>query len=396
MLEKNEKRDSVENELWASLEAQELERRWPVALRELKALLDRVRDIRPGNAEKLHDAISHVEKVKLRDALVEALTTDDKPELKRTVIRKMANKIGDYLFWRRETTTPVIHELLVLLPWWISQLKSDAISKVREIGLEYILNGRVVPVQMAWADILAAYPVYMGHCTCRSAGVVDDLKQNGKVFNLLSAADSRRMLDRFVDRYLQLKEQHGTVPDTDIRYVEMCDRLVDLRNANSTEYCLENLMQWTYPDWEILPVHEKYTPTWIRSMHKNHKAHLLHKEMAFELATALYTARGTIFTSMKIFDTPYTICSCPTPENGGGCTLTNWYYYGMSNASLLPNTEIHGRRRADDGTISPCRHFPQRSDRECLGCGCRHDHETPRDFETILQQADESLMKYAE
>jgi hypothetical protein len=288
----------------------------------------------------------------------------------------------------------VIHELIVLLPWWISHLPGEVIPKLRDIGLNYILNGRVVPLQMVWQDILNADPVYLGHCACRSAGIVDDLRQGGKVYNLLSDADSRRVLDRFVDRYLVLLEKHGQLPDTDNRYVRLCADLADLREQNSPDYRLETLMERTYPDWEILPVHEKYTPTWIRSMQKNHKAHLIHKELVFEMATAFYLARGTIFSAMKLFDTPYTICSCPSPENGGGCTLTNWYYWGGSNASLLANEEFYGRRKDDQSNILPCRHFPVRSRRECLGCGCNHDEES-RDVASVFKQANEVFEKYS-
>jgi len=381
------------SEFIASPEQEEIERRWPIALRELSALIDRIKDISRANPEELHKNLTDVEKQKLTEGLMNAILADEQKELKRSVARRMADKMGNYMLWRRETTVPVIHELIVLLPWWISHLPGEVIPKIRDIGLNYILNGRVVPIQMAWQDILNAEPVYLGHCACRSAGIVDDLYQDDKVFNLLSEEDSRRVLDRFVDRYLALVEKYGEVPDTDSRYITLCQDLADLREQDSPDYRLETLMTRTYPDWEILPVHEKYTPVWIRSMHKNHKAHLFHKEMVFELSTAFYLSRGTIFSSMQLFDSPYTICSCPTPENGGGCTLTNWYYHGGSNTSLLPNDDIHGRLKDEEGNIQPCRHFPVRSERECLGCGCKHEEET-RDVSSIFKQADDVFEKY--
>jgi hypothetical protein len=381
------------SEFLASPEQKEIERRWPIALRELSAVIDRIKDISRANPEELHKNLTDVEKQKLTEGLMNAILADEQKELKRSVARRMADKMGNYLLWRRETTVPVIHELIVLFPWWISHLPGEVIPKIRDIGLNYILNGRVVPIQMAWQDILNADPVYLGHCACRSAGVVDDLYQDDKVFNLLGEEDSRRVLDRFVDRYLALVEKHSDLPDTDNSYIKLCQDLADLRDQNSSDYRLETLLKRTYPDWEILPVHEKYTPVWIRSMHKNHKAHLFHKEMVFELSTAFYLSRGTIFSAMKLFDSPYTICSCPTPENGGGCTLTNWYYHGGSNTSLLPNDEFFGRRKDDNGNIEACRHFPVRSNRECLGCGCHHEEET-RDVSSIFKQADEMYEKY--
>lgn len=385
--------DTNQSELSTSPEQVEMERRWPIALKELSALIDRIKDISRANPGELHKNLSDVEKQKLVEGLMNAILADEQKELKRSVARRMADKIGTYLLWRRETTVPVIHELIVLLPWWISHLPGEVIPKIRDIGLNYILNGRVVPVQMAWQDILNADPVYLGHCACRSAGVVDDLYQDDKVFNLLSEADSRRVLDRFVDRYLALVEKHGQLPDTDDCYTNLCRDLVQLREKNSSDYRLETLLKRTYPDWEILPVHEKYTPVWIRSMHKNHKAHLIHKELVFELSTALYLSRGTIFSAMKLFDTPYTICSCPGPESGGGCTLTNWYYWGGSNTSLLPNEEKYGRLKDDEGCVLPCRHFPVRSQRECMGCGCNHEEEA-RDVSSAFRQADAVFEKY--
>ncbi len=374
-------------------EQDEMARRWPVALREITALIDRIKDIRRANPEALHENLSEVKKKRLTQGLMDAMLQDKPQGLKRSVARRMADKIGNYLLWRRESSVPVIHELIVLFPWWISHMPGEVISKIRDIGLNYVLNGQVVPVQMAWQDILQADPVYIGHCACRSAGVVDDLYHHNQVFNLLSEADSRRVLDRFVDRYEMLIASHGGLPDTDFRYVTLCRDLADLRRAGSPDYRLETLLERTYPDWEILPVHEKYTPVWIRSMHKNHKAHLMNKQLVFELATIFYLSRGTIFSSMKLFDSPYTICSCPTPEVGGGCTLTNWYYYGGSNTSLLPNDAFYGRRRDAKGGILPCRHFPIRARRECLGCGCNHA-EPSRDVGAVLAQADEAYEKY--
>lgn len=373
---------------YESLEAEEIRRRWPIAFRELKSLLDRMKDLQGANTGRLHKHLSKIEKKHLREALMAAILTDDKPELKRSVARKMADKIGDYLLWRRESSIPVIHELIVLLPWWISHLPGDIVPKIRDIGLQYILNGRVLPVQRVWQEVLSADPVYLGHCACRSAGVVDDLYKDGRVFQMVSEAEGRRLLDRFVDRYCRLKEQYGRVPDTDPKYIELCEGLLSLRTKRSSHYRLEKLIADTYPDWEILPVYGGYTPSWIRSLHRNHKAHLIHRELVFELSTIFYLSRGTIFSSMKLFDTPYTICSCPTPELGGGCTLTNWYYFGGSNTSLMPNTEGFGRRQDDTGNILPCRYFPVRSRRECVGCGCAHDRENPRDIDTVLALAD--------
>jgi len=380
---------------WAeSPESLEIKRRWPVALRELKALLNRMKDWQGANPEKLHPEIVKIEKKRLRDAIMSALIRDDKPGLKRKVARKMADKIGEYLLWRRESSIPVIHELIVLLPWWISHFPGKIIPEIRDIGLKNILNGSIVPIQRVWREVLSANPVYMGHCACRSAGIVDDLHKDGRVFQMVSESEGRLLLDRFVGRYQQLKKEYNRIPDTDPKYIALCEELLKARACGSSDYRLEKLIEATYPDWEILPVYKNYTPAWIRSMHRNHKARLIHKDLVFELATIFYVSRGTIFTSMKLFDTPYTICSCPTPELDGGCVLTNWYYYGASNTSLMPNTDYFGRLTDGAGNILPCRYFPVRSKRGCMGCGCAHGRSDPRGIETIIKLADETYAEH--
>jgi len=74
--------------------------------------------------------------------------------------------------------------------------------------------------------------------------------------------------------------------------------------------------------------------------------------------------------------------------------LSNWYYYGDSNASLLPNEEAPGRNKDEKGFLQPCRYFEVRSQRECLGCGCFHDLQNPRDLNHFLLEADRMLAAY--
>ncbi|MBF0398842.1 MAG: hypothetical protein HQK78_18845, partial [Desulfobacterales bacterium] len=228
--------------------------------------------------------------------------------------------------------------------------------------------------------------------------IADDLYENKyenkKVFTILNDEEKNILLNRMMDKYTSLVQKYGSIPDTSEKFELIFEKMSDLRKSNSKEYSLETFLELTYPDFEILPVLEKYTPAWIRSMHKNHKAHTINKELCLEMATILYLSKGIIFSSMKLLDTRYTICSCPSPENGGGCVLTNWYYHGMSNSSLLPNEEFYGRRKDENGNILPCRYFEKRGNRGCIGCGCKHDEIEPRDFNLILRQADQTLEKY--
>jgi len=233
----------------------------------------------------------------------------------------------------------------------------------------------------------------MGHCTCRSSRVSEDLHADGgEVYLAAGEAEQRILLDRFVDRFASLLERHdGGIPDCDPAFVSLGRDLLEARRTASDAYRLEVLLARTYPFWEFLPVIEPYTPNWVRSLHANHKARLLHKELAFELATIMYLGKGVIFSTMRLFDQPYCICSCPTPENGGGCVLTNWHYGSGSDASLLPSDAEHGRRRDESGDVLPCNRFPIRSGRACIGCGCVHEDADPRGFQTILEEAEHYL-----
>ncbi|MBW2454259.1 MAG: hypothetical protein JRI68_07105 [Deltaproteobacteria bacterium] len=375
-----------------AFETDEVERRWRAAVRELAAVLERVRDIRltvPAQA-----TIPVEQERRLAEVLYRALRADDRPELKRSVARRMADKLGQYLLYNRMSSTPALHELAALLPWWISQLPSDSVDRLRDVGLTYLTNGAIIPIQIVWQQLLTARQVYLGHCVCRSAGIADDLHQRGKVFTVLSQANQGRLLDRMMDRHARLSASPGVLDDTADRYRTLLSELAAARAAGSPDYRLDRLVAGTHPDWELLPVHDDYTPGWVRSMHANGKAFPIHPELAFELCTTLFLSRGVIFTAMRMIDTPYSICSCPTPENGGGCVLTNWFYYGMSNASLLPNDLAHGRFRDAAGKVLPCRLFPKRRERECLGCGCVLPDPRPRAVKTVLREADRAYAAY--
>lgn len=382
-----------EFDLWEALESQEAGRRWEATIREVGSVVRRLKDIRFSAPQGHAGEIGADEKRRFLEVLFQALLVEDRPELKRSVVRRMADKLGRYLLWNKLSSTPAIHELGALLPWWISHMPGPMVSTLRDIGLSYFLNGLILPVQAVLKIILESDRVYLGHCVCRSSGIVDDLGTHGKAVTLSSESENTMLLDRFVCKYESLRIKN-TTDVTDPRYIDLCERLRELRETRSASYRLETLLEETYPDWEFLPVNGAYTSDWIRSMHTNRKAHLVHKELAFELALILYASKGVLFTSMRLVDTPYAICSCPTPENGGGCVLTNWYYWGMSNASLVPNEQHYGRRKDGAGNVLPCRFFPIRARRECVGCGCNHGDENPRGLSVLLEEADRIMKAY--
>jgi len=368
-----------------------LDRRWGDAVREMGQILRHVPDIRASALEGQPELADAERRKWLAGALAQALLSGDpRPELKRTVVRRMADKMGQYLLWNRLSSTPAMHEFYALFPWWVSHLPVIGMDRLRDMGLAYVLNGLVLPVQTVWRELLEARAVFIGHCVCRSSGIADDLPADREFHNLLDERESGVLIDRLIGCYRRLKKA-GDLDGTDPRYTDLLDELAGIGRRHSARFRLERLLRATYPEWEFLPVHERYTQAWTRSMYQNRKARRVHRELALEMATILYFAHGAIFTSMRFMDTPYTICSCPTPERGGGCVLTNWYYHGQSNTSVLPNEEFPGRHRDRRGFVQPCRYFAVRSQRECLGCGCFHDAENPRDLDRFLQEADRLL-----
>jgi len=369
----------------AVLEPDELERRWEAARREIASLLERLRDIRLASGPL---ELSDEQRELFKQMLNQALLPEPGSALKQSVARRMASKISQRFLGMRLPSIPAVHEMGALLPWWASHLPSDAIAALRDIGCRYLFNGAVLPVQLVWRDLLLSHQTFVGHCVCRSAGIANDLRKRGEIFLLQSEDHQRLLLDRFVLRYRALVREHGRLPDTADRYQSLLAELSRLRAKGSKHYRLERLIEATHPDWELLPVNDHYSPHWIRSLHSNRKVWPLHRELAFALATILYLARGVTFTAMRLLDTPYSICSCPTPENGGGCVLTNWYYFARSNASLLPNEQAHGRRRDHQGKVLPCRVFPVRGRRDCLGCGCDFTRAHPRGVKSTLAEAD--------
>ncbi len=384
----------MSHHVYDSIEEVEMRGRLPRALAQIGSLVEHIKQIRlRSNAKPLPAALAPVEKSDLMHGLVEAVLAEAPEGVDASVARRVARKIGDYLLWRREPSVPVVHELIVLAPWWFANMPGEIFARLRDIGLEYILNGAVRPIQMVWRDLLDAPLVLMGHCACRSSHVSEDLyADGGRVYLTVDESDQRMLLDRFTDRVGSLLERHdGTIPDCDRAFVDLGRRLLDARRKAPEKYQLSVLFERTYPFWEFLPVIEPYTPNWIRSLHANRKARLLHKELAFELATILYLGKGVVFSTMRLFDQPYCICSCPTPENGGGCVLTNWHYGSGSDVSLLPSNREHGRRRDRHGKVLPCNRFPVRSNRACLGCGCLHKHSDPRGLKTVLAEAEHYL-----
>lgn len=329
------------------------------------------------------------------DAVFDRVSARGSNRLKERVARGVAEGVCRHYLWSNTSSLPVAHELSVLGPWMVVQgIRAPAFRSLADYLSQELLHGIVLSLQRVQEEVLLADEIYLGHCACRSSGVAQDLEQQGRVFTLLGASDRYLLLDRLLDRFESLGPDR-VAGSTGPKLRRILERLAAHRRSGSEEYTLDNLLRWTYPNWELLPVRPGYTTRWVRSMRNNHKAEPIDPLLALELVHIWFFARGAIFNSMKCAGAQYTICSCPTPENAGGCVLTNWYYFGGMNHSLVPADDHHGRRRDAEGNLLPCRFFPVRARRSCVGCGCRHDTVGPRNLRENLAEADRLVADYA-
>lgn len=323
---------------------------------------------------------------------VREVLTRERPGLKPGVARQVVDEVCRLYLWSSLSSFPLFHELTVVVPWWAcDRTRRTRLEEGFDLLVRELLHGVVLSLQRVREEVLATDAVYLGHCACRSSGIARDLDPARDVPLLVGEPEARRLLDRVVDRAEALGPDRLRAT-TGPRLRSTLERLTAARAAGSPGYRLERLLAETWPHWELLPVGGAYRPNWVRSLERNGKCEPVDREVALELVNVFFHGRGAMFSSMKCVDSPYTICTCPTPEHGGGCVLTNWYYFGSMDASLVPADDHHGRRRDAEGRVLPCRYFPVRARRECLGCGCDHSSRRPRDLDASLAESDALLV----
>lgn len=329
----------------------------------------------------------------LIELVASELKADSRPELKRSVARRMSDAIWRHYLWSNLSSLPVFYELTVLGPWLLVDRGRNPLgARLAELACREMLNGIVLNLAQVRTEILGCEEVYLAECACRDSGVVDDLMMDGRVFTLLGAGDNRRLLDRLLDRFESLGSDR-LAATTDPGFRALLADFSARRRAGAPDCTIEEWLRATWPAWEILPVRRGYTTRRVRSLQNNHKCFPVDKLLVYELLNIWYFSRGAIFNSMKAVDSPYTICTCPTPENQGGCVLTNWYYYGRVNHSLVPGEGPGVRRRDEHGRVLACRYFPVRARRACVGCGCDFSSPAPRDLDASLAAADAMLAR---
>ena len=384
--------DLFDPALLSDYERESLERRLERMRRYARQLAHAAQELRPPRDREPPAGSDGSEKETLFRAVRERIAAQGDAGLKQRVVRGVTEGVCRHYLWSNLASLPVQHELSVLGPWWLVRgVAHPSFRDFADTMSRELLNGIVLSVQQVREELLTADEVFIGHCACRGSGIAHDLEQQGRVFTLQPPRENRRLLDRLMDRYAQRGDLAKRT--TGARLLRVLDRLARLRAKGSDGYSMDNLLRWTYPHWELLPIRKGYTTRWVRSMQNNGKAYPIDRTLALELVNIWYFSRGAVFNSMKCAGAQYTICSCPTPENEGGCVLTNWYYFGGMNHSLEPSRDYHGVRTDDEGNTLPCRYFPVRSRRPCIGCGCNHALAHPRDIQASLKESDAMLAR---
>lgn len=314
----------------------------------------------------------------LREAILNELLKHRNPKLKLSIAHRVAEKLSVAILKMRLSAWDPVHIGTMKAVTWFENLTGPVAQAVLNKICDEVFYGEVVPIQRTKIYVRQARSVYLSKCVCRFSGRTNDLysdKENQVVYSIVENDRKDYHLERLKETYLQIKaREEQDLIDPEMRRI--LDATVLAKEPNSEKHYLDLLWEMTWPWWEINLVHEKFTEAWKDTMGLNHKNRQMHKELLEVWIDAIYETRGQIFSTMKVVTTPYTICCCPGPENDGGCLLFNWHYYSGNESAIRHNAnDFYGQRRDVDGTVLPCKRFPERSTRDCLGCGCPHDDE---------------------
>jgi hypothetical protein len=292
------------------------------------------------------------------------------PRIKDSVTRRMTQRVALAVLGNKLAGYEPIHEGAILLATQAEALPVQTLHRIFEEICGVLLVGWVVPLEQVRQDIREATEHHLGMCICRQAQRVHDLHQPGgdEVYLLGGEAERRPWMDRLVDRFEALRDQ-DTVTAQPLR--DILQRQATLRRLDDPGYGAGPFWEASWPYLEILLDHPRYVGQWRRSMQANKRTWRVHPRLLEAWVELAWFTRGAVFTSMAIVDERYTICTCPGPENDGGCLLFNWTFHS-DNPHVL---EAHApsQRLDPEGVPLPCARFPERRARPCFGCGCDHD-----------------------
>ena len=290
--------------------------------------------------------------------------------IKPAVLARAARRIGDGLLANWLTCWDPVHLGVTRSVVALERHLRRPFGAVVDEACAQLFHGHVVPVQRALVLIGEARGAALGRCVCRAAGVTQDLEQGGTTYLVCDEPTAARHLDAL------LSATRGARADdreaTDERLLAILDEMASTTGSAKERIAL--LWRRSYPYWEILLEHPSMTDTWRENMARHDKSWRVQRSLLSALAAAQYHTRGAVFTRMEAVDQTYALCTCPGPENDGGCSLVNWYYAARLDGALYPNRDdFHGQARDEHGRPLPCQRHEARRSRPCLGCGCEHE-----------------------
>ncbi len=292
------------------------------------------------------------------------------PRVKRSVARRVTQKVALAVLNNRLSAWEPVHERAMALTTAAEGLPDPQFHKLFEELTSLLLVGYVMPIQAVRMAIQEASDWYLGLCVCRQARRVEDLYlPDGETVYLTNTEEEcRPWLDRLVDAHERLGADDEI---TSAELSQLLGRLALRRAEGDPAYGVGQFFAQSWPHFEILLDHPDYSGTWRETMKKNRRVWRVHPELLLAWVDLAWFTRGVVFTSMAAVDERYTICSCPGPENDGGCILFNWTYYsGNPNVVVPARDQWNGQRQDEQGVILPCAHFPERRSKACFGCGC--------------------------
>jgi energy-converting hydrogenase Eha subunit C len=294
------------------------------------------------------------------------------PRIKDTVTRRMTQRVALAVLGNKLAAYGPIHEGAILLATQAEALPVETLHRIFEEICGVLLIGYVVPIEQVRQDIREATDHYIGMCICRQAERVHDLHRpdSDEVYLLGTAAARRPWMDRLIDVFEDLRGQ-DTVTSSPL--LDILQRQSTLRRVGDPDYGPGPFWEASWPYQEILLDHPRYVGQWRETMRANRRTWRVHPRLLEAWAELAWFTRGAVFTSMAIVDERYTICTCPGPENDGGCLLFNWTYHSNNPHVLAPHAA--SQRTDTAGEPLPCARFEERQARPCFGCGC--DHSDP-------------------
>ncbi len=310
---------------------------------------------------------------------VRARLEDTHADLKPAVMRRAVRRIGLEILGNWCMAWDPVHLGSFRAAMVVEESVRDRLGPLIDLAVEQLFHGHVIPVQRLLVLIDESASAWLGKCVCRSSKVTQDLRKGDDIYMIADEDTIQTHLDNLLEAYHTVKSLYDageTDEPTDTLFLEALAE-VDAATGSPRER-LEIFFERTYPFWELLLEHQRFTQRWRRNMAQHNKAKPIHRTLLKAIVQAQYDVRGAIFTGMEVVNEPYCVCTCPGPENDRGCSLVNWHYYSRLDHALYPNEDdFYGQRKDAAGRVLPCNRFEERKTRPCLGCGCEHQPQPP-------------------